>query len=61
MRKAMAFSIAVAFVAVGTLAGAWALATTDAQGKNESLEIRINVLELTTSAPALPVQQFDAI
>jgi hypothetical protein len=61
MRKITAFSIAVALVAVGTLAGAWAVSTTDAQGRNESREIRINTLELTISAQELPAQQFDAI
>jgi hypothetical protein len=61
MRRITAFSIAVALVAVGTLVGAWAVTTTGAQGKNQSLEIRINTLELTTSAQDLPIQQFDAI
>jgi hypothetical protein len=61
MRKMAAFSIAAVLVGVGTLVGAWAVATTEAQGKNESLEIRINTLELTMGAPELPVQSFDAI
>jgi len=60
MRKIMAFSIAIALVAVGTFAATWAVTATRAQGQGDFFGDRIHPLEMMLTARDLPAQQFDA-
>jgi hypothetical protein len=60
MRKITAFSIAIALVAVGTLAATWAVTATRAQGQGDFFGARIHPLEMMVTARDLPAQQFDA-